>query len=103
MDTNILGKQVLPLVMRNRISGYEADRTNGSMGEWLSGDERRNHYRRAVLKSEKEIKEENKNQKWYIFSICADDTYDLKSEFGFARIGLSRNEFRIIKNGENWL
>lgn len=99
---NILGKQVLPLLMRGRISGPEADRVNGGMGAWLDGEKRRAHYRRAVTRAEKEELEDNKRMEWYVYSVHADGTYTLRSELGYERVGVSRNEFRLIKGGKTW-
>ena len=98
----ILGKQVLPLLMRGRISGSSADRVNGGMGAWLSGEKRQQHYRRAVSRAEKEELDDNKRMDWFVSSIHADGTYTLRSEFGYERGNVSRNEFRLIKGGKTW-
>lgn len=100
---NILGKQVLPLLIRGRIGGAEADRVNGGMGAWIQdAEKRRVHYRRAVSRAEKEELEDNKRMEWYVFSVNADGTYDLRSELGYERLGVSRKSFRVIKGGKTW-
>jgi len=101
-NTNILGKQVLPLLIRGQISGVEADRVNGGMGAWLSGEKKRKHYNRAVTRVQKETLDDNKRMDWFVFSINADGMYTLRSEYGHERSGISRNEFRLIKNGKSW-
>lgn len=94
---NILGKQVLPLLIKGRISGHEADKVNGNAGKWLNGKERQLYYRRAVKEMEKEELKDNKEMDWFVFAICADDTFILRSNLGYERSGISRNEFRLIK------
>jgi len=101
-QTEILGKQVLPLLRRGRISGVTADARNGGMGAWLDGEKRRNHYNRAVSRAEKEELEDNKRMDWFVFSVHADGTYTLRSQMGYERIGVSRSDFRLIKSGKSW-
>ena len=103
MNTNILGKQVLQLpVKRSMISGTEADRTYGGMGAWLTEDKRTEHYKRAVDRAKKEYDEDNIRMDWFVFAVCADGTYILRSEFGYERSGIDYDEFEIIKDGKVW-
>lgn len=100
---NILGKQVLPLQMRGRIGGTEADKVNGGMGAWIQdAEKRRAHYRRAVTRAEKEELHDNKRMDWFVVSVHVDGTYTLRSDLGYERIGVKRNEFRLIKGGKTW-
>ena len=103
MSGDILGKQVQPLpIDRSKISGQEADRVNGGMGAWLTDEQARKHYKKAVDQMKAEIDEGFINQKWYIFAICADNTYTLRSENGYESSGVSEDEFVVIKNGDTW-
>lgn len=102
-DTTILGKQVLPLpIKKGMIQGPEADRVNGGMGAWLTGDKRREHYRRAVEQAECEYDEDSVRMEWYVFSVCADNTVVLRSELGYERSGIDMDEFEVIKDGKTW-
>jgi hypothetical protein len=102
-DTSILGKQVLPLpIKKGLIQGPEADRVNGGMGAWLTGDKRREHYRRAVERAECEYNEESVNQDWFVYSIHANGTVMLRSEYGYDRDGIDMDEFEVIKDGKTW-
>jgi hypothetical protein len=38
--------------------------------------------------------------KWFVFAVCADNTYVLKSEFGYECSGIERDEFEVIKDGD---
>jgi hypothetical protein len=103
MNTNILGKQVQPLpIDRSLISGREADKVNGDMGAWLSGDAAREHYKKAVDRMKADIDEDYIKQKWYVFAICADGTYTLRSEFGYESSGMDETQFIVIKDGDVW-
>ena len=101
MQTDILGKQVLPLpIKRSLISGTEADRVNGGMGAWLTGNKRTKHYRRAVDAAKCEYDDESISMDWFIFAVCADNTYTLMSDLGYERSGVDREEFEVIKDGK---
>jgi hypothetical protein len=84
------------------ISGREADKSNGNMGEWLRGDARAKHYKRVISKAVKEELEDNKRMEWYVFSVNANGTYTLRSEYGYERSNVSRSDFRLIKGGKTW-
>jgi hypothetical protein len=103
MNVNILGKQVQPLpIDRSLISGREADKVNGGMGAWLTGDAAIEHYKKAVDQMKANIDEDYINQNWYVFAICADGTYTLRSEMGYETSGISEKEFIVIKDGNTW-
>lgn len=103
IDTTLLGKQVMPLVKRNQFSGSECDRRySGGAGAWLKGDNRINHYRRAVDKAVRDARKDNKDMEWYVFSIHASGNFDLRSTSGFEQRNCSRNDFRLIKGGKVW-
>lgn len=102
-NSQLLGKQVLPLpISRSQISGVESDKVNGGMGAWLTGDKARDHYKRAVDRFQLEHDEESVNQKWYIFSVHADGTFYLRSEYGLERQYTSFEDFEVIKDGDMW-
>lgn len=103
MDTTILGKQVQPLpIDSSLLSGVECDKVNGGMGAWFTGEQARKHYKRAVARRKAEIDEDYINQKWYVFAICADDTYTLRSQYGYETSGVGRETFLLIKDGDTW-
>lgn len=103
MNTNILGKQVLPLpIKKGLITGREADKSNGDAGAWLTGDKAVEYYNKIGKEARAEYDEDSIRMKWYIFAICADGTYTLRSDLGYERSGVEIDEFEIIKNGEEW-
>jgi hypothetical protein len=103
MNVNILGKQVQPLPIDcSLLSGIECDKVNGNMGAWLTGDEAAAHYKKVVDRKKEEIDEDFLNQKWYVYAIFANNTYGLRSEFGYETIGISENEFVVLSDGDTW-
>ena len=103
MEVELLGKQVQPLpIDRSLLSGREADKVNGGMGAWFTGEQARAHYKRAVDEMQAQIDEDFINQKWYVWAICADDTYTLRSQYGYETSGVGRETFLLIKDGDNW-
>lgn len=103
MNTYILGKQVLPLpIKKGLISGREADKVNGGMGAWLTGDKAREHYGRAIKRAECEHDEDSVRMDWFVFAVCADNTFTLRSELGYERSGIDADEFELIMNGKVW-
>lgn len=100
---DILGKQVQPLpIDRSVLSGVEADKYYGGMGAWFSGEQARQHYKSVVDEMKAQIDEDFLNQKWYVWAICADDTFTLRSELGYETSGIGRETFLLIKDGDTW-
>ncbi len=84
------------------ISGSEADKVNGGMGAWLTGDKRIEHYKRAVDAAKCDYDEDSVRMDWFVFAICADNTFTLMSELGYERSGVDIEEFKIIKDGKTY-
>jgi hypothetical protein len=100
-QTDILGKQVLPLpIKKGMISGTEADKVHA--GEWLTGDKRQEYYRMVVEEAETEYDEQSLIMDWFVFAVCADHTFILKSELGYERSGIELDEFEVIKDGKEY-
>lgn len=100
---NLLGKQVLPLpIKKSMISASDVDRRNFNAGAWLRDEERTEYYKKLVDVYKSEYDDENFSMKWYIFAICADNTFVLRSETGLERAGLTIDDFEVVKDGDTW-
>lgn len=91
----LLGVRVLPLVKRSQYGAANWDRV-GNLN-YLQGEERQKYASRVVDEATKEQRQENREQEWEVFSIHSDGTFTLRSDFGYERVNVSRNGFRIIK------
>lgn len=91
----LLGASVMPLVKRSQ---YEIGNFDHSgQRHYLQGNDRLKYAKRVVDEATKEQRKENKEQDWTIWSIHADGTFTLKSDYGYEQANVSRSDFRLKK------
>ncbi len=89
----LLGKKVFPIVKRSQYDASNWDRT-GNLN-YLSGDERNRYATRVVDRATNEQRKINREQDWEVWSIHADGTFTLRSDYGYEQGNVSRSDFRL--------
>jgi hypothetical protein len=90
----LLGARVLPLVKRSQYGAANYD----SVGNlpYLQGKERQRYAKLVVDDAVKEKRRINKEQEWQVWSIHADGTFSLLSNYGYSQNNVSRSDFRLL-------
>ncbi len=90
----LLGARVLPLVKRSQYQAANYDRV-GNL-PYLSGEKRQRYAKNVVDEATKEQRKINKEQEWEVWSIHADGTFCLLSNYGYRQENVSRSDFRLL-------
>lgn len=90
----LLGAKILPIVRRSMYGAANWDRI-GNLN-YLTGETRRKYAKQVVDDATKEQRKINKEQDWEVWSIHADGTFTLRSDYGYEQANVSRSEFRLI-------
>lgn len=90
----LLGARVLPLVKRSQYQAANYD-SSGQL-PYFQGEARQRYAKAVVDEATKEKRRINKEQEWQVWSIHADGTFSLLSNFGYSQDNVSRSDFRLL-------
>lgn len=89
----LLGVKVMPIVKRSQYDVSNWDRV-GNLN-YLTGNKRQRYAKGVVDDATNEQRKINKEQDWEVWSIHADGTFTLRSDYGYEQANVSRNDFRV--------